>query len=355
VKVANHRPAFVVPFILILLAGCGSSPSSNSSNSQSGGPSAAPLASGGATNAYVLQTEVNGSPFSILQFPLNSSGSVSPASTLLPPAALGVYCIATDNSGQIYVGGLLGGAAVGEILVYAAGSSGSATPVRTIMESSPNLDYPVAMAVDATGSLYVANIGADIDVYSSTATGFAAPTNTIEGSLTQLSYAAGIAVDASHHILVANEAGGFLTGNILVFGSGATGNVAPSRIIAPGANFSQFVGITTDSNGNIYATEDQAQVTAAAPGDGAIVEYAGGTGGSANPIKTISSSALSFGGDLEMDTEGNLYTVNLNYSTGARVGSVIGFGPAASGNVTPAVSFTSTAWASDGGVAIAVH
>ena len=138
------------------------------------------------------------------------------------------------------------------------------------------------------------------------------------------------------------------TGAILIFASGATGNVAPARVITATP---VFTGIAVDSASNIYTAEDTvifnpimgAFSTTAAT----LVEFSAGASGAATPTKSVSGSAtgLTFAGGLSRDNAGNVYIVNAFISTtGSATFTVLGFGPNATGNVGPGINFNSSAW-----------
>jgi hypothetical protein len=335
--------ALAVPSMIALLSGCGSS-------SFSGSPSSGSPSSGSPSGAsvYVIENVGSGTSASILQFPAASSGSVLPAATLLLPTAFNVTSFALDGSGQIYVGGELSINGPFEILVYAAGATGSATPMRTIVDG---FGFPEALCVDASGLLYVGG-PSSIYVYSSTANGAETPMRTIQGALTQLYFQTAIAVDASGAIFATND-----NGPILAFSPGATGNVAPARVITPTSG-SLFYWVALDASGNIFAIDNQTPASGALPTVASVVEFANGATGAATPMKTITASALTYGGGLTLDSGGNVYLVNASFSgtisSPTVAYSVLGFGPTASGNVTPTVNFTSSAWP-DAGAAIAVR
>jgi hypothetical protein len=303
------------------------------------------LASGGATSVYVAQGSTTSD--SILQFSATASGSVSPSATLLAPTSLQVFAVAVDSSGQIYVAGQLSQTGPFEILVYPAGSAGSATPTRTITQTF--FGAPSAMIVSSSGLLYVTGYSSAIAVYSSTASGSAAPMALIQGSATQLGVEYDIAVDPSGNIYVTNDTA---AGTISVFAAGANGNVAPIRTITP-ASSSTFAGIAFDSSGNLYAVENQTPASGAFPSVASIVEFAPGATGAATPTKTITASALTDCGGLTRDSVGNLYLVDATFSgvspNVSIVTSVLGFGPNASGAVTPGINLTSSAWTLGGG------
>jgi hypothetical protein len=339
--------------LAILLAGCGSSNSNSNSGGNSGGTApSGQLASGGATTGYVIQ---GGTSYSILEFSATATGSVSPTATLLLPSSFEATAVAVDSSGQTYVGGQLliyvagqlSPASPIEILVYPAGATGAATPTRTIIQNLCCI--PIAMTVDSSGSLYVAGSGA-VAVYPSTANGSATPTALIQGSATGLNSDNDIAVDSSGNIYVTNYFPQYYI--ITVFAAGATGNVAPVRTITLPSS-SIVTGLAVDSSGDLYTIENQLPTNGPFSTGASIVEFAPGASGAATPIKTITASALTDGFGLSRDSAGNLYLVN-ETATGvfpnvSVVDSVLGFGPTASGTVTPGINLTSTAWNLAGG------
>jgi hypothetical protein len=81
------------------------------------------------------------------------------------------------------------------ITVYAAGASGNTAPVATIGGASTGLDGPCALALDASGRIYVANRGSHaILVFAPGSNGNVAPATTIAGAHTGLNDPVGIAL-----------------------------------------------------------------------------------------------------------------------------------------------------------------
>jgi hypothetical protein len=123
----------------------------------------------------------------------------TPSRIITPPALEYVDGLAVDASGNIYASAeLISGTGAGHIEVYAAGATGSATPIRTISGSATLLagtsatlgsDYNT-LAIDGAGTLYVRSIGnlglgalSTINEFPSTASGNVAPTVTIAAGL----------------------------------------------------------------------------------------------------------------------------------------------------------------------------
>src|ERR1019366_8093724 len=134
-----------------------------------------------------VDTPISGNN-SILQFSAIANGAVNPSSTLTLPTGFGPTCVATDALGQIYVDGALNSyPSIGEVLVYASGSTGTATPTRTITGGVGVLYAPQSMVIDSAGQLYVLTgytSERGVVVYAANANGAATPAHTIQGPLT---------------------------------------------------------------------------------------------------------------------------------------------------------------------------
>ena len=155
-----------------------------------------------------------------------------------PNTDLGLaFGLALDSSGNIYVANDSGIAAVnGRITVYAAGSDGDAAPTAVIEGSNTQIgDRLFSIAVDSKRNIY---LGADVDrvatgilVFPSGSNGNIAPSATIAGSNTLVFFPLGIALDPAGNIYVAtsDDRPSFA---ILVYGPGSNGNVPPKRLIA---------------------------------------------------------------------------------------------------------------------------
>jgi sugar lactone lactonase YvrE len=177
----------------------------------------------------------------ILVFGPGANGDVTPARTIEGPGT-GLYRpigIALDGSGRLHVVNL--GAytpGTNSITVYSAGASGNAAPIATIAGGSTGLYNPLGIALDAAGNIYVSNFGntddgpanfaTAVNVFAAGSTGNASPIRTIMGSMSEPE---GLAVDPSGRLYVANFDGQF----IAVFPAGASGGAAPSALLS-GAN-----------------------------------------------------------------------------------------------------------------------
>ena len=273
------------------------------------------------------------------------SGTISPSSSLTPQVGYGQ--MVADASGHLYLAGA--GTNEGSVYVYSAGASGSASPTRTILGNSTSFLEDGLLAVDTSGQLYVLDpYSGSISVFSASANGSATPLRRIAGSLTQLPtnsattlFAAAFAVDASGNIYVALTPVTFpiSTWTILVFSSTQTGNATPTRVITATspAGFAALPLSALDANGNFYVGGLEVGTV-----DFSIMEFAVNASAVATPVKTIAGSATGLlpGAvfNLCVDGAGNIYTI----SNGLSGATVEAFGASGSGNLVPAVTFTST-------------
>ena len=152
-------------------------------------------------------------------------------------------------------------------------------------------------------------------VYATGASGDVVPIRTIAGTNTALRNAAGIARDAAGNLYVTNpppdpRAGGSVT----VYAPEASGNAAPIRtIVGEGTGLDHPVGIALDAASNVYVSNTYT-----------VTVYAPGASGNVAPIRTIESSSRV--GGIALDTAGNLYVAG---------GDVITVYATANGSATP--------------------
>jgi hypothetical protein len=183
-----------------------------------------------------------GGPFSkVTEYAAGANGNVPPARVLpFEDPATGLHCffpgpLAIDAAGDLLVASNPVSNPVsnpGEIAAYAPGATDCTKPLRVLTGAQTRLTSPSGLALTAvTGSLVVSDIGSlpgQVLEFPSTANGNAPPSVVIGGASSGLSRPAGVAVDAAGSIYVANTGANSIT----VFAPTATGNAVPIRTIA---------------------------------------------------------------------------------------------------------------------------
>ena len=327
--------SFCAASMLLLVSGCGSN---------TGTPAPGP-----AFTLYVVQDGSAAMTNSVLEFPANGSGSITPSNTVTMPMQTVFNAVAVDTSGNLDTAGNLYVSAsvvtappmLNEILVYAPTATGAATPTRTITSSSFST-FITSIAVDSTGEIYTLS-GNSISVFAANAATNATPARQIAGNLTQLDSATSIAVDAAQNIYVANTAGN----DILVFSSTETGNVAPAGILAgTSTEISAPSGVAVDSAGDIYAASFNQPSNSSL-----VVEFAPGATGNASPTRTLTAVASGTLAGLAVDALDNLYV----YTATSGQLAVDVFSPNQSGSSAPTRTISSTAWTAPNSGQIAVR
>lgn len=367
------RPSLALALLSVpvsfLVTGCGSS--------------SAPVA---AKNMYVIQAAQTNSveTDSILVFPTTSNGASTPASTVSLPSGFYAYSVATGPKGELYVGGEAGESPA-QILVFAAGATGSATPVATYTGGSGTFDFPDFMTVNDKGQLFVMSDDGSIEGFAADAASTDAPVQYITTYQTDDAFSFGIGADSAGNIYV-NEVEG---GAIHVFSAGATGAATPARTITGiGANtFGFLYGITADALGNVMVAnynpaDDPYEVvhhsrsihttaqkfhlrhdssslfqkagvhpnTPSTTAPTGLYVFAADATGAATPTSAISGSATTVNEPESMtaDALNNIYYVDFE---GGSL-TFMSFKAGATGNVAPTTSATSTAYTSANWLAI---
>ncbi len=271
----------------------------------------------------------------VLVYSAGSNGNIAPIATFSSGGGGG---IAVDSSGKIYVAD----AFAESVFVYSAGSNGNAAPIATINGSNTGLEGPVGIAVDSSGKIYVADDGpcdcggGSVFVYSAGSNGNVAPVATISGSKTGLSFPVGIALDSSGEIYVADDgpfdSGG---GSVFLYSAGSNGDAAPIATISASyyTGLKDPVGIAVDSSGKIYVA-DLGSSEALPQIPPSVFVYPAGSNGNAAPIATISGSNTGLRGPIGMavDSSGKIYAAGYNSNTGY---SVLVYAAGSNGNVAP--------------------
>jgi hypothetical protein len=238
-------------------------------------------------NIYVTNFDDN----SITIYAAGANGNVSPAATimgsntkLLDPEGIGIDPI----HGNIYVQSLNGPSGNPSILVFAAGSNGNVSPAEVIEGSKTGLTDPVNLTFDGGANIYDVDVANFINVYAAGTTGNKRPARKIKGGLTKLNLPFGVTVDSSSNVYGANNGGG--DSSITVYASGATGNVAPiQRIKGKKTQLTDLHGVAVDASRNIYGSNGAGEVRSCS-GCNFIAVYASGATGNVAPIRMIAGT-----------------------------------------------------------------
>ena len=192
----------------------------------------------------------------------------------------------------------------------------------------------------ATGSMYVTDSNTllnEVLVFSQNANGGAAPTQDISGNVTGLAQPDGIAVDTAGNIWVTNAG----TSTITEYNAGASGNVAPINTVQGSATFlASPTGIAIDGTGDLFVVNSQIDSS----GSFEVLEFGPNPSGNQGPIRRIGGAAtlLNTPQYVAVDGAGNVYVTNIADNL------ITIFGPGASGNVAPLVSFSGNCAQPDG-------
>ena len=254
--------------------------------------------------------------------------------------------VAVDASGNIYVADSFNHkirkiTPAGLVSTFAgSGSNGSADGTGILATFS----YPTGLAIDASGNIYVADQGND-EIRKITAAGVVTTLagsagHVYPGSADGIGTAArfddpsGVAVDASGTVYVADTLNHKIR-KITTAGvvSTLSGSYVSSSIIdgaAMDAKFDNPFGVAVDASGNVYVADSDHHVIRKITTTGMVSTLAGsGSIGSADGTGVISLNAPS---GIAVDTKGNMYVTNTGnckirkINTAGMVSSFVGSG-----------------------------
>jgi hypothetical protein len=219
-----------------------------------------------------------------------------------------------------------------KVAVWGANADGNVPPARRIFGFATKLKDSEGIAVDAKHDVYVLNQQPtwSVAVYGKDARGDAPPLRTISGSKTELSWSQDVAVDAARNIYVANGDDGPGPASVTVYAAGASGNVAPIRMITgTKTGLANPFGVAVDAKGYVYVSNFSRT-------GGSVVTFRPGANGNAAPVRTIvgSNTGLWAAAGIAIDAQGYVYVAGLGGPSSV-CGIVEVFAPGASGNVAP--------------------
>jgi hypothetical protein len=197
-----------------------------------------------------------------LIYSAEAQGNVAPGRVIdFPSGYFESNDFAVNDRGEVFVCGGSTSRYPPSVLVYGAHASGLAQPKRVISGANTQLDVPRGIAVDQSGSIYVADYRKDqIVVFAPGAEGNVAPVRIIAGPHTLLNHDDGaLAVDGAGNLFV--EQGGFFQAGpryhkdrLLEFPPNAQGDTQPIATYVPPHYHLQFVAV---SDGELFVTLNQ--------------------------------------------------------------------------------------------------
>jgi len=243
-------------------------------------------------NDYVANAPVEAGS-SVVVFSAGSRGNAKPLATIAGPHAglHGIHSITVDSSGNIYVGTYIGNDGPAAVEVFAAGSDGDVNLSTIIAGTSTGVQNAYGIAIDPRRALFVANVSGvskntGVLVFPAASNGNATPSVIISGDKTGADWPVGVAWDPNGNIYMANAGRNGIPASIRVYSSGSNGNVPPMSTIS-GSNTGLIGrtvrGIALDSSENLYVTSDGSDGK-----NSSISVFAPAANGNVKPIAVIS-------------------------------------------------------------------
>lgn len=238
---------------------------------------------------------------------------------------------AVDGAGNVYLADFL------DHTIRKVSPTGKVTTVAGVPGVAGGLDgpvasatfnHPAAVAVDATGAIYVADdfndsirkiTPAGIVVSIAGFSGFTGSSDG-SGSGAQFYGPTGIALDAAGNIYVADRYNATVRkitpAGVVTTLAGLAGSTGTADGMGSSARFSQPASLTVDAAGNIYVTDGTPnntirKITPA----GLVTTLAGNSGGNGSIDGTGTFARFSSPGGIAIDAAGNLYVADTGNST----------------------------------------
>jgi sugar lactone lactonase YvrE len=238
--------------------------------------------------------------------------------------------VALDSAGNVYVADAHNStirkvASSGEVttLAGAAGSVGSADGTS----STARFNYPIGVALDSSGNLYVADREAHtIRKISSagvvtTLAGKAGSLGIVDGtgSAARFNYPSGVAVDNNGNVYVADKDNHTIrkitsSGVVTTLAGLACAPDAADRTRSA-ARFNKPSGVAVDGNGNLYVADTGNQTIRKITSNGVVTTLAGTAGSRGSTDGTGSAARFDGPTSIAVDARGDVYVADANNKT----------------------------------------
>jgi outer membrane protein assembly factor BamB len=162
------------------------------------------------------------------------------------------------------------------VAIFAADATGKAEALATIKESVP--DTPVDAGVNLRGEIFVGNANATVNVYAGEHFNYQL-VRTLAGPNTKMVHPTAMAVDMSGTIYLADSGGGPGQQRIVVLAAAQSGNVVPSRVVSgPSTGLTSPTGIAIDASGEVFVADHDS---------GKILIFAADASGNIAPVISL--------------------------------------------------------------------
>jgi hypothetical protein len=349
--------SFASLLAVALLSGCAAGGARNS---------AVPPAAAVGPSAHQRSTIYVAEPAAVVGFPATASGDVAPSVTIAGSnTLLGTHpmtAITHDPAGNLYVAAF-NGEGNDPIYEFAAGANGNVAPIREIDlepvtgQGSPSILYPVSIAVDADGYLYVGAsipfnsgnvvITTEVDVYAPGASGSVQPIAVLNANAFGSLW---VALDAAQDLYTAgrnSQYPGVPGTSVDEFAPAASGNGLLRK--SPSFTYAESPGASSIAvspvSGNVYLGTVASNQATVYVGNPALTKLVGSIGGAATRFGAVGRTILegAFGDD------GEFYVLS---AANANSPEIDAFAPNANGNVAPQRRLTGAALDSAFGITV---
>ena len=240
------------------------------------------------------------------------------------------YDVAVDGAGNVYV------ADAGNATIRKITSGGTVSTLAGSARvqgstdgtgSAARFNYPVSVAVDASGNVYVAD-GVNNTIRKITAAGAVTTLAGLAGSpgsadgtgsAARFNYPSGVAVDGAGNVYVADAANNVIrkitSGGAVTTVAGTAGSTGSTDGTGSAARFNYPSGVAVDAAGNVYVTDaGNNTIRQIAPG-GVVTTLAGTPSSAGSTDGTGSVARFNSPRGIKLDAAGNLFVADFHNFT----------------------------------------